>query len=320
MKQIANAYKVKIGNINMRTPLMTTSGTSGSSNEVNCLRESKKILESLGAFVTKGVTLEPREGNPEPRIVETRSGILNSIGLQNSGAKEFIRKELPELITYELPIIVNISANSVKEFGKLTGYLIEHDVNNVIEGIEINVSCPNIKEGGLSFGTNPLLVEKIVKIVKQNIKKYITVITKLTPNITDITEPAKAAIQGGTDALSMINTLRGMAINIEERKPFLGNKIGGLSGPSIKPIGVFMVYDCFRRIKECNNKSIPIIGIGGISNHRDALEYIMAGASAIGIGTEWFVNTSVFEETFKGIKEYLKVENTTINDVIGSCK
>lgn len=314
---VDKSLSTNIGKLRLRTPLMTASGTSGSSSEVESLRESKNVLESLGAFVTKGVTLKPRSGNPEYRVVEVRTGLLNSIGLQNNGAKVFIREELPRLTTYEVPVIVNISAGSVQEFGKLACYLSENDRNEIISGIEINVSCPNISEGGLSFGTNPRLVERIVRIVKKNISPRITVITKLTPNVTDITLPAKAAIAGGSDALSMINTIRAMAIDIENKKPFLGGTTGGLSGPAIKPVGVFMVFDCFRRIPECLSRKVPIIGIGGISCWEDAIEYIMAGASALGIGTAWFVNTRVFVDVANGLREYLRKESKTLEDLIG---
>ncbi len=302
----------------MKTPLMTTSGTSGCSYEITRLNKSNCIVvNNLGAFVTKGVTLKPKSGNRAPRIIETRSGIINSIGLQNNGADKFIKDDLPILLRYDLPIIVNISANSISEFGKLSQYLCTNDRNNLINGIEINVSCPNIKEGGMAFGVNPSLVEQIVKTVKKNTRNDITIITKLTPNITDIKIPAKAAIYGGTDALSMINTVKAMAIDIESRKPFLHNKFGGLSGPAIKPIGIFKVYDCFHNIKECREQKIPIIGIGGISNYRDALEYIMAGASAIGIGTEWFNNTSVFDEVVKGLRKYIEKNNISLMKLIG---
>jgi dihydroorotate dehydrogenase (NAD+) catalytic subunit len=310
--------KVKIKGTVFRTPLMTASGTSGTSTEIQKLKLKDEILKSLGAFVTKGVTFEARSGNPEIRVVETRTGLLNSIGLQNRGAKIFVREELPKLLNYELPIIVNISASSVEGFGRLANFLIENDCNRVISGLEINVSCPNIKEGGVAFGTNPKLVESIVKSVKKGISKDTIVITKLTPNVTDITSPAKAAINGGTDAISMINTLRGMAIDVERRKPFLGNVYGGLSGPAIKPIGIFMVYECFRKIAECQRKHIPIIGIGGISCWQDAIEYILAGATAIGIGTAWFVNNKVFIDVLRGMKEYCERHNiSNIKELIG---
>lgn len=305
-----------IGQIQLKTPLLTTSGTSGSSSEIGRQKDRKATLGALGAFVTKGVTLEPRPGNPEPRVVETRSGIINSIGLQNSGAKAFLLDELPELVRYHVPIIVNISATTVNEFGLLTDYISKFDINNQISGLEINVSCPNIKEGGAAFGSNPKLIKKIVDIVKRNCAPCITVITKLSPNVTDITECARAAIDGGTNAISLINTLKAMAIDVEKRHPILGNKIGGLSGPAIRPIGVFMVYECFRKISECRSKNIPIIGIGGISNSRDAIEYILAGATAVGIGTEWFINKDIFVEVRDGIIRYLKT-GETISEIVG---
>ncbi len=309
--------QVSLKNIELQSPLMTASGTSGHGNEIEVLAKSPKILSSLGAFVTKGVTLKPKEGNPEFRIVETRTGILNSIGLQNEGAAIFIEKELPGLLNFDLPVFVNISADSVEEFGELASCLSDNDLSQIISGIEINVSCPNIKKGGSSFGTDPKMVERIVKTVKKRVDPSILIITKLTPNITDITLPAKAAIAGGTDALSMINTIRGMAISIDTWEPLLGNVVGGLSGPAIKPVGLLMVYECFKKIPECRRRQIPIIGIGGISNWRDVIEYILAGATATGIGTSWFVNPDVFIEIHDGIKKYLKKKKVGIVDLIG---
>lgn len=308
--------EVELKSIRMRTPLMTASGTSGTKGEIENLRKSENVLDHLGAFVTKGVTLEPRLGNPQQRLVETRTGCLNSIGLQNSGAKVFMTEELPRMAHYGLPLIVNISAGSIDEFGKLAAYLAEHDAN-MISGLEINVSCPNISEGGVAFGTNPKLVEKIVKTIRKATGGKYVIITKLTPNVTDITLPARAAIAGGTDALSMINTVRGMAIDIETRKPMLGNVQGGLSGPAIKPIGVAMVYQCFKNIPECNDRRVPIIGIGGITYWQDALEYIMAGATAVGIGTAWFVDTNVFADVAEGMQSYVKKHKVTLDDLIG---
>ena len=274
-------------------------------------------MESLGAFVTKGVTLELRAGNRELRVIETRTGLLNSIGLQNSGASVFIKDELPRLLTYRLPIIVNISASTVDEFGELSAFLMEHDSSEVIAGIEINVSCPNISAGGVAFGVDPKTVEKAVRAVRKSLRKDVLAITKMTPNVTDITEPAKGAIQGGTDVLSMINTLRGMAINVHTGDYYLGNKTGGLSGPAIKPVGVYMVYECYRSIPECRSGKVPIIGIGGISTWEDALEYIMAGATAVGVGTAWFVNIGVFADIKKGLDEYCTKEKTTIAEKVG---
>lgn len=309
--------EIKLRTLSLRTPLLTSSGTSGTTNELSSLKHSKVVLKSLGAFVTKGVTLKPRQGNPELRVVETRTGLLNSIGLQNSGAKAFMKEELPKLLFYRLPIIVNISASSINEFGALSAYLMENDDNAIISGLEINVSCPNVDAGGAAFGIDPKIVEKVVKAVRKSIRKDVLIITKLTPNVTDITIPAKGAINGGTDVLSMINTLRAMAINIRTEDCYLGNKTGGLSGPAIKPVGVYMVYECFKSIPECRNRRIPIIGIGGISNWEDALEYIMAGASAVAIGTAWFVNSNVFEEVHRGLEKYCEDQNTTIAKKIG---
>ena len=312
-----NKLSIQLKNLQLRTPLLTASGTSGSSGEINSLENAGNLLDSLGAFVTKGVTMEPKKGNPELRVIETRTGLLNSIGLQNSGARVFVKDELPILLNYKLPIIVNISAGSIEEFGDLSAYLMEHDRNEMIAGLEINVSCPNICAGGAAFGVDPKTVEQVVKAVRKPMRKGVITITKLTPNVTDITQPAKGAIMGGTDILSMINTLRGMAINVRTGKHYLGNKTGGLSGPAIKPVGVYMVYECFKSVPECRDKRVPIIGIGGISTWEDAMEYIMAGATAVAVGTAWFVNTNVFAEIRKGLDGYCTDKNTTIAKTIG---
>lgn len=312
------SLRVNIKHLQLKSPLMTASGTAGhSGSEVKRLQKSPKTLACLGAFVTKGITLEPREGNPQFRIVETRTGLLNSIGLQNEGAEFFVKDELPGLLNFDLPIIVNISGATVREFGELASYLSNNDLGQLISGIEINVSCPNVKKGGVAFGTEPREVERIVRIVREKVHSRLLVITKLTPNVTDITLPARAAIDGGTDALSMINTLRGMAINVNTSEPYLGNITGGLSGPAIKPVGVFMVYECFRKIPQCNKREIPIIGIGGISNWADALEYIMAGTTAVGVGTAWFVNPNIFQTIYSGIETYVKKHGVNISDLIG---
>jgi dihydroorotate dehydrogenase (NAD+) catalytic subunit len=312
-----NQLNVRIKNILFKTPLLTSSGTSGSRDEINILENRNQILESLGAFVTKGVSINKSLGNAEPRIVEVRSGILNSIGLQNKGVRKFLEEDIPELRKYKIPIIVNISAATVDEFGELAEIIKDTDRTNAISGLEINVSCPNIKKGGAAFGSDPLLVEQVVKKIKSKVQDSFCIITKLSPNVTDITQIAKAAINGGTDALSMINTLKGMAIDINNMKPILGNQTGGLSGPCIKPVGLYMVYQCFRSIPECKRKEIPIIGIGGISNFNDVMEYILAGATAVGIGTQWFINNTIFEEIHKELIEYLSVKKQSISDLIG---
>jgi len=312
-----NRLEVKFKNFQLQSPLLTASGTAGHSDEIEVLENIQSIKSSIGAFVTKGITLEQRWGNPEFRIAEIRGSILNSIGLQNKGVKKFVEEDIVELLNFDLPIIVNISGNTVDDFGQVAKYLNDNDFSSLISGIEINVSCPNIKKGGVLFGADPKQVESIVKTVKKNLDSHFLVITKLTPNITDITEPARAAINGGTDALSMINTLRGMAIDIDKRKPFLDNISGGLSGPAIKPIGLFMVYECYKKIPECNKREIPIIGIGGISSWRDVLEYIMAGASAVGIGTAWFINPDIFNEIHKSLKRYFNQKNENLEHLIG---
>ncbi len=311
------SLRVRMKHLPLKSPLMTASGTSGHSNEMERLQKSTETILSLGAFVTKSITLEPREGNPEFRIVETRAGLLNSIGLQNEGVKHFVQEELPRLRNFDLPVIVNISGSTIKEFGEVAAYLSNSDSSEIISGIEINVSCPNVKQGGVAFGTDPGLVRRIVESVKERVDGRFLVITKLTPNVTDITLPARAAIEGGTDALSMINTLRGLAINVDTCEPYLGNITGGLSGPAIKNVGLYMVYECFRKIPECNRREIPIIGIGGISNWSDALEYIMAGATAVGVGTAWFVNPDIFRMLYSGIETYIGKHGITVSELIG---
>jgi len=310
--------ETKLGSLRLQSPLLTASGTSGSADELAGLGQRKAILDALGAFVTKGVTLAPRKGNPEPRIIETRAGILNSIGLQNKGVDRFLKEDLPKLRKYDRPIIVNISANTVEEYGALAGKVLDGDDGSVA-GLEINVSCPNIKEGGVSFGIDPCAIEKIVKAVKAAVPRgrQVYIITKLTPNITDITVPAKAAIAAGTDALSMINTLRGVAIDIRAKKPYFANVAAGLSGPAVKPVGLCMVWDCFAKIPECRSQKVPIIGIGGISTWQDAVEYLLAGATAVQVGTAWFVYPDVFIEMKRGLVKYLEREKLTVSELTG---
>jgi dihydroorotate dehydrogenase (NAD+) catalytic subunit len=306
--------ETQLGSLRLRSPLLTASGTSGSADELAGLSVSKATAAALGAFVTKGVTLAPRQGNPEPRIIETRAGLLNSIGLQNKGADRFLNEDLPKLRQYGLPVIVNISANAVEEYAELAARILAGAPD--VAGLEINVSCPNIKEGGVSFGVDPVAIEKIVRAVKQEAGKAL-VITKLTPNITDITVAAKAAIAGGTDALSMINTLRGVAIDIRAQKPYFANVSAGLSGPAVKPVGLCMVWDCFAKIPECRSRKVPIIGIGGISTWQDAVEYLLAGASAVQVGTAWFVYPDLFVEMKRGLEKYLAKSQTTVRELVG---
>lgn len=291
---------VKIGKIRMKNPVTVASGTFGLQNG------QFFDLSKLGAIVPKGITLNPKEGNPAPRTIETASGMLNSIGLQNPGLEGFI-EQLPAYERLGIPIIVNISGENEKDYAKIASKLTETEK---IHGIEINVSCPNLKKGGSQFGTDPKMTAKIVKAVKKSTD--LTVITKLTPNVTDITEIAKAAENAGSDAISLINTLIGTSIDIKTRKFDLANITGGLSGPAIKPIALRMVWQCFNAIK------IPIIGMGGISSANDAIEFILAGASAVAIGTYNFVNPKACEEFIEGIEKYLAENNVRdIKELIG---
>jgi dihydroorotate dehydrogenase (NAD+) catalytic subunit len=312
-----NPLATRLKHLALRSPLLTASGTSGSSDETAALAGSGRILRALGAFVTKGVTLRPRPGNPEPRVIEARAGLLNSIGLQNGGIAAFMRHDLPKLRAFQLPVFVNISAGSVAEFGELTRQLVQLDRNETVAGLEINVSCPNIAAGGAAFGADPAMVEKIARTVRRHARPGQLLIVKLSPNVTSIVEPARAAIAGGADALSMINTLRGTAIDIGAQSFALGNRVGGLSGPAVKPVGLYMVGECYRAIPACRDGRVPIIGIGGVATWEDALEYILAGASAVGIGTAWLVDPDVFPRIRTGLRRYCREQRTTLAALVG---
>ncbi len=257
--------------LRLKNPIMTASGTFGYGKEF----EPYGDLSQLGGIFVKGLSLKPREGNPLPRIVETSSGMLNAVGLQNNGVDYFIKKILPTLPYNEVPIFANIYASSVEEFAELATIL-----NSAygLAGLEVNVSCPNVKEGGILFGQDPKLCAQVTEAVKKASSK-LPVIVKLSPNVTSIAEIAKAAESSGADALSLINTVAGMAINIKTRKPMLANIIGGLSGPAIKPVALRCVYEARKAVK------IPLIGMGGIMNANDVLEFLLLGASAVQVGT-----------------------------------
>ncbi|MBI5416394.1 dihydroorotate dehydrogenase [Candidatus Poribacteria bacterium] len=298
--------KVKIGKLILQNPVMTASGTFGYGEEYKDFVD----LNKLGAIVVKGTSLNPSQGNPAPRIVETAAGMLNAIGLQNVGVDEFIKTKLPCLRKYKARTIVNIYAHSIDEFKKLTSRL-----NNVkgVHALEINVSCPNVKKGGMAFGVYPETTFNVVKAVKE--ETDLPIITKLSPNVTDIAEIAKAAEEAGSDAVSLINTLLGMAIDINTRKPKLKNITGGLSGPAIKPVAIRMVWQVHKKV------NIPIIGIGGIMNTEDALEFIIAGASAIQIGTGNFVNPHITMDIIYGIEKYFKEKKIkNIKELAGSIR
>jgi dihydroorotate dehydrogenase (NAD+) catalytic subunit len=295
----------EIAGIHMKTPVMTSSGTFGFGEEFKDFVDLNKI----GAVVVKGTTLKPRSGNAGVRITETPAGMLNCIGLENPGVDFFLEDILPRIAKYDMPIIVNISGSSVEEYGALAKML---DVPE-IAAIELNVSCPNVKEGGIVFGTDPVAASAVVYEAKKNTKK--PVIIKLSPNITDIVGMAVAVEAAGADAISMINTLMGMAIDIERWKPVLGNITGGLSGPCVKPIALCMVWQVAQVVK------IPIIGMGGIMTAADAIEFFLAGASAVSIGTANFVNPAITEIITDDLAKYLdskKLQN--ISELIGKLK
>lgn len=297
---------VTLGPISLPNPVMTASGTFGYGKEY----EDFVNIHKLGAIVVKGISLEPRPGNPPPRIVETACGMLNAIGLQNVGVESFITKKLPYLRNMNCRIVVNILGDSIEEYCALAKRLSEEEG---ILALELNISCPNVKKGGVAFGTKSTMAHDVVKHVRK--ETHLPLIVKLSPNVTDITEMAKAVEEGGADAVSLINTLIGMAIDINKKKPVLANTIGGLSGPAIKPVALRMVWQVADTVQ------IPVIGIGGISNWQDAIEFILAGASAIQVGTANFVNPRVADEIIVGIEKYL-VENkfSSVREIIGLAK
>ncbi len=282
--------KVNLAGVTLKNPVMTASGTFGSGAEYAEFVD----LNQLGAVVTKGVSNVPWEGNPTPRIAETYGGMLNAVGLQNPGIGLFVERDIPFLTKYDTKIIVNVCGKTTEDYCEVVQRLAEQPVDM----LEINISCPNVKEGGIAFGQDPKAVEDITKEVKKYARQ--PVIMKLSPNVTDITEMAKAAEAGGADALSLINTITGMKIDIHRRAFALANKTGGLSGPAIHPIAVRMVYEAAHAVK------IPIIGMGGISTPEDALEMVLAGASAISVGTANFHNPQATMEIVKGIRNYME--------------
>lgn len=289
--------KVNICGVELKNPVMTASGTFGSGREYSEFVD----LNRLGAVVVKGVADKPWNGNPAPRIAEVYGGMLNSVGLQNPGVDYFIENDISFLRQFDTKIIVNVCGHSIEEYTNVVKKLQGRDVDL----LELNISCPNVSEGGMAFGTDPVMVERVVKEVKKAADKPL--IVKLSPNVTDITEIARAAVSGGADALSLINTLTGMKIDIYKRQPVLYRKVGGMSGPAVKPVAVRMVYQV------CKAVDVPVIGMGGISNWEDAIEFIMAGATGISIGTANFVNPGATVETVEGIEEYMRKYN--INDL-----
>ena len=295
--------RVNIGSLELANPVMTASGTFGYAREF----ENLMNLQRLGAVIVKGISLHPREGNPPPRIVETACGMLNAIGLQNVGVDRFIEEKMPYLDGLQVPVIVNILGDSLAEYEEITERLA--GVPGVA-GIEVNISCPNVKKGGVAFGTDPAMAAAVTSIVKN--KADVPVMVKLSPNVSDITVIAKAVQEGGADSISLINTLIGMAVDLKTKQPILANVIGGLSGPAIKPVALRMVYEVAKVV------SIPIIGIGGIESAEDALEFMLAGATAVQIGTANFVNPRASEDVVDGIGTYALTEKLrSIRSIIG---
>ncbi len=288
----------------LSNPVMAASGTFGYGTEYAEVVD----IQRLGAIICKGTTLKPRPGNPQPRLWETAGGVLNSIGMENIGIDALIREKAPLWAGWKVPVIVNILGESIEDYGKLAKRL---DKASGVSGIEVNISCPNVSAGGMEFGANPKSAAEVTAAVKA--KTTLPVIVKLSPNVTDITEIACAVEAAGADAISLINTLRGMAIDTKSRKPVLGNVCGGLSGPAIKPVALYMVYQVARAVK------VPIIGCGGIATASDALEFIMAGASAVQVGTAIFTNPCTPLDILEGIERFMKKEGIrNLTELIGA--
>ena len=296
---------VDLKGLKMKNPITVASGTFGFGREY----EPYLDLNEIGGIMVKGLTLEPREGNPVPRVAETPMGMLNSVGLQNPGVKAFVENELPYLSQFDTQIIANINGNTIEEYCRMAAILSDTSVH----AIELNISCPNVKQGGVAFGVNPEMVFEVTKKVREHCSKYL--IVKLSPNVRDIKEIALAAEEAKADCLSMINTLMGMAIDIEAQTPVLARGIGGLSGPAIKPVALRMVYEVGRTVK------IPIIGMGGIMEAKDAIEFLLAGASAISVGTANFINPTATVGIREGIETYLERKGyTSVKDIVGAVR
>lgn len=295
--------KVDLNGLILHNPITVASGTFGFGREY----AEYVDLNDIGGIMVKGLTLKPRAGNPSPRVAETPMGMLNSVGLQNPGIEYFIEHEIPYLRQFNTAIIANINGTNIEEYCEIAEITSKADVDS----LELNISCPNVKAGGLAFGTDPNMVYKVTKAVREaSGNKHL--IVKLSPNVKDIKEIALAAEEAGADCLSMINTLTGMVIDINSRKPILARGIGGMSGPAVKPVAVRMVYETAGVVK------IPIIGMGGISNYRDVVEFMLAGAGAISIGTANFVDPMVTKRVLNDLTSYLKSNNIdNINDIVG---
>lgn len=298
-----NRLGVNIAGVELKNPVMTASGTFGSGEEYSEFVD----LNRLGAVVTKGVANVPWPGNPTPRVAEVYGGMLNAIGLQNPGVEVFCRRDLPFLKKYDTKIIVNVCGHSIEEYTEV----VERLADEPVDMLEINISCPNVREGGIAFGTVPSVAEKITRACRDAAKQPI--IMKLSPNVTDIGEMARAVEAGGADAVSLINTLTGMKIDVNRRKFVLANRTGGMSGPAVKPIALRMVYEAAHAVH------LPVIGMGGIATAEDALEFILAGATAVSVGTANFINPRATLDVAEGIDRYLEENGIdSVQDLIGA--
>lgn len=305
---IAPDLGVELAGIRLQNPVITASGTSGYGPEYTPYLD----INALGAFVTKSVTVEERAGNPQPRTVETRGGMLNAIGLANVGLERFCREKVPFLSELKVPVIVNVAGRSKEDYVTVCKRLEETEC---IAAAEINVSCPNVHDG-LEWGTDPGRLEALIGALRPVMRRC-RLMVKLTPNVTSISDMARAAINGGADVLTLINTLRAMAIHVETRKPMLANVTGGLSGPAVKPVALAMVHEVFRNVAQPHN--IPLIGMGGIANWRDAMEFILAGASAVAVGTALFVNPQTPLHIIDGLNDFLTRQRVNrIRDLVGT--
>lgn len=294
----------KIGSLELKNPVMTASGTFGYGTEYADFMD----INRLGAIIVKGTTLNPRQGNPYPRMAETPSGMLNAVGLQNKGVDYFVDHIYPEVRKFQTNVIVNVSGSCIEDYVQCASII---NTLDDIPAIELNISCPNVKQGGMAFGVKPESAAQVVSAVRKAYDK--TLIVKLSPNVTDITEIARAVEGAGADSVSLINTMLGMAIDAEKRKPILSTITGGMSGPAVKPVALRMVWQTAKAIK------IPVIGLGGICSATDAIEFLLAGASAIQIGTANFIDPSVSEKVVDGIQEYLERHGfASVQDIIGA--
>jgi dihydroorotate dehydrogenase (NAD+) catalytic subunit len=300
---------VEFAGLRLANPVWTASGTCGYADELSDFVD----VNRLGGFITKSVTLQPRQGNPVPRVVETDSGMLNAIGLANIGVEEFIGEKLAILEKLSCAVFVNIAGETIEDYVAVASRLCEQ---KAISGFELNISCPNVKQGGITFGTEPAVVKEITSAVKAACGGKVLMV-KLTPNVTDIAVTARAAVEAGADALSLVNTFTAMVIDVETRRPVLANRTGGLSGPAIKPIAVYMVNKVYSEVTK--GTGIPILGMGGIRTASDAIEFILAGATAVAVGTGSFIEPACAIKVIEGIKKYCENHQiSSVRDLIGA--